>query len=380
VSVLRWIALGCAALPAALFLRNLRLFRTPPKTNARAKVSILIPARDEEANVASALDAALANADAEVVLLDDGSTDRTCEIADEIARREPRLRVLRGEPLPDGWIGKNHACAQLAVAASHPLLLFVDADVRLAPDAADRLAGALQNAGAKMISGVPRQEVETCSEKLLVPLIHFLLLGFLPFDGMRRSKRAAFATACGQLIMVDRTAYEQSGGHRAIRARVHDGLALPKQFRASGFHTDLVDVTTLATCRMYRRNADVWRGLLKNTHEGLGAPGRILPFTAMLLAGQVLPFALLPRRAAMAAAALALLPRIVAARRFRQPISSVLLHPFGIAALLAIQWVGLARWSSGRSTTWKGRELAGDRVPLTDAGKQVPERVQHAVH
>ncbi|CAN5518698.1 glycosyltransferase [soil metagenome] len=379
---LRWIALGCAALPAALFLRNLRLFKTPRATDEHASVSILIPARDEEANIGAALNTALANPDAEVVLLDDGSTDRTREIADEIARREPRLRILEGAPLPSGWIGKNHACAQLAKAASRPLLLFVDADVRLAPDAATRLAVAMRHSRARLISGVPRQEVGTFSEKLLVPLIQFLLLGFLPFDGMRRSRRPAFGTACGQLIMVDREAYERCGGHRAIRGRVHEGLALPKQFRAAGFHTDLVDATKLATCRMYRRNADVWSGFAKNTHEGLGAPARIVPITLLLLSGQVLPFALLPTRSwqAIVAAGLASLPRVVAARRFHQPLVSVVLHPIAIVAILAVQWAGLARWITGRPANWKGRELTADRVPLADAGEQIRERVQHAIH
>lgn len=338
---LRWIALGCAAVPAALFLRNLRLFTAPPRTSEPAKASILIPARDEETNIANAIKAALANRDVEVVVLDDGSSDRTYEIAVEIARHEPRLRILRGEPLPEGWLGKNHALAQLASAASHPLLLFVDADVRLAPDATARLAAALRQSRAKLISGIPRQEVGTFSEMLLVPLIQFLLLGFLPLGRMRRSTQPAYGTACGQLIMVDRDAYQRCGGHTAIRGRVHDGLALPKQFRRAGFHSDLVDVTELATCRMYRRNAEVWRGFAKNTHEGLGAPSRIVPATLLLFAGQVLPFAFLPR--------------LISVRRFQQPLVSVLLHPFGIAALVAIQWVGLVRWLCGKPVAWKGR-------------------------
>jgi len=358
---LGWIALICAAIPAALFLRNLRIFVAPPSTtNTASEISILFPARDEEANIAAAVAAALTNAEAEVLVLDDGSTDRTYEIVSAIAAREPRLRVLRGGPLPPGWVGKNFACAQLAAAASRPQLLFVDADVQLTPDAATRLAAALPQAGAHLISGVPRQEVGTFSEKLLVPLIHFLLLGFLPIARMRRSAHPAYGSACGQLIMVDRAAYEQSGGHGAICDSVHDGLTLPKQFRASGFRTDLVDVTELATCRMYRRDADVWRGLAKNTHEGLGAPARIVPFTLLLGLGQVLPFLLLATGSWMffVAAGLALLPRLIASWRFRQPLLGILLHPLAIAALLAIQWFGLVRWLSGESASWKGRSIA----------------------
>lgn len=357
MTALGWIAIVCAALPAILFVRNLRVFSAPRGQDLSPPVSILIPARDEESNIAGAIEAALGNSNAEVLVLDDHSTDHTHEIAATLAETEPRLRVLRGGELPAGCFGKNFACAQLAAAATHPLLLFVDADVRLAPDAASALAAGLRECDAQLISGVPRQITETFSEKLLVPLIQFLLLGFLPFGRMRRSNHPAYATGCGQLILVDRNAYERSGGHSAIFSRVHDGLALPKQLRTSGFRTDLVDVTTLATCRMYRRGADVWRGLLKNTHEGLGAPARIVPLTLFLLAGQVLPFALLAAGwwSGLVASALALLPRVLAARRFQQPILGVLLHPFAIAALLAIQWVGLGRFLRGKPARWKGR-------------------------
>lgn len=360
MTALSWIALVCAAVPAVLFMRNLAVFRAPRRRGV-APVSILIPARDEELNIAAAITSALLNPEAEVLVLDDGSTDRTRSIAAAIATHEPRLRILDGDALPKGWAGKNFACAQLAAAASHSVLLFVDADVRLAPDAAARLDATLNESGADLISGIPRQEVGTISEKLLVPLIHFLLLGFLPLRRMRQSARPAYGNACGQLIVVRREAYERSGGHGAVRDRVHDGLALPKRFRASGFRTDVCDVTELATCRMYRRNRDLWRGLAKNTHEGLGAPARILPVTLLLFCGQVLPFVLLAfgwwNIASITAALLALAPRIAGIRRFHQPLIGALLHPFAILALLGIQWTGLIRWMRGDSVAWKGRSV-----------------------
>ena len=346
-----------AAVPAVLFVRNIRLFQPPAGRDDSAAVSILIPARDEAANIAAAIHSALANPTAEVLVLDDNSGDRTYDIAAEIAEREPRLRVLRGEPLPDGWLGKNFACAQLAEAASNRLLLFIDADVRVAPAAVAQLAHALRTSGAELISGVPRQEVRTFSEQLLIPLIHFVLLGFLPLNRMRRSSHPAYGTGCGQLMMVDRNGYETAGGHHAIRHSVHDGLTLPKAFRSAGLRTDLIDVTALASCRMYRRDADVWRGLSKNTHEGLGAPARILPFSILLIAGQVLPFVLLTTGMwqAYAGAALALLPRAIAMRKFHQPLLGVLLHPLAVVALVGIQWAGLLRYIRGKPAAWKGR-------------------------
>jgi hypothetical protein len=174
--------------------------------------------------------------------------------------------------------------------------------------------------------------------------------------------------------MVDRHAYVQCGGHTAIRGNIHDGLALPKAFRAAGFRTDLVDVTEFCTCRMYRRDADVWSGLSKNTHEGLGAPARILPFTLLLMLGQVVPFVFLAsgRWMFFAAAALALLPRVLALRQFHQPILGVVLHPFAIVALLAIQWAGLLRWYTGRPVQWKQRAAFSRRG--THEVKEASER------
>jgi hypothetical protein len=375
--VIEWVALICAAIPAVMFLRNLRVFHPPQEQDTSAAVSVLIPARNEEKNIASCIGAALSSGNVEVVVLDDSSTDRTAEMV----AAEPRVRLIRGAELPHGWSGKNFACAQLAAAAKHPLLLFIDADVRLAPGAASVLAQSLGN--ADLLSGVPRQEVRTFSEQLLIPLIHFVLLGFLPLRWMRRSSHPAFGAACGQLMLIRRDAYEKSGGHGSIRGSTHDGVALPKAFRTAGCRTDLVDVTPLATCRMYGSNGDVWRGLMKNAHEGLGSPGRILPFTLLLFCGQVLPFVVLFTGTwiGAAAAVLALLPRLVAVRRFEQPLRGAVLHPLGVVALLGIQWAGLLRHLAGRPSRWRGREYsAGDRVAAADAAEQVPQRVQHAVH
>ncbi|MGI8437919.1 MAG: glycosyltransferase [Chthoniobacterales bacterium] len=382
-------ALVFAAWPALQFVRNLQIFAPPVEVDASAAdVAILIPARDEELNIREAVNAALANAGATVFVLDDGSTDRTPEIVNEIAAQEPRLRLLQGAGLPPGWIGKNWACAQLAAATEAPLLLFADADVRLAPTATASLAAWLRTSVAQLASGVPRQQVVTFSERLLIPLIHFVLLGFLPLERMRRSRHPAYATGCGQLVLAEAHAYRESGGHTSIRDRIHDGLALPKHFREAGFQTDLFDATNLATCRMYRSNAETWRGLTKNTHEGLGAPARIGPVTLILLVGQVAPFVLLACAhwlnawqliGALLAATLALIPRLLAITKFDQPLGSVLLHPLGVTALVAIQWAGLIRFLRGKPAHWKGRSLASDGVPLADAAEEIPKRVQHTL-
>jgi hypothetical protein len=368
-----------AVIPALLFRANLRAYRPPPAAPepsgaaTRPAVSVLIPARNEEATIGAALRTVLASrgVELEVLVLDDQSEDETAEVVSEIARQDSRVRLLRGQPLPPGWCGKQYACRVLARSACHPLLVFLDADVRLAPEALARLAAFLDLSRSDLVSGIPHQETGTLAERLLIPLIHFLLLGFLPLARMRRSLHPAYGAGCGQLFLARRSAYEASGGHEAIRASLHDGITLPRAFRAAGYPTDLCDLTPIASCRMYRAAGEVWRGLAKNATEGLASPGRILPATALLLGGQVLPPLLLAAGAwlPVPAACLALLaavasyyPRFAGAGRFRQSWLGALLHPAGVLLLLAIQWHALIRSARRRPAAWKGRTYQGHPV------------------
>lgn len=365
------VSLLLAAIPALLFRANLRAYRPPPSAPSIVPaVSILIPARNEETVIAATVEAALASrgVDLEILVLDDDSSDGTAAVVAGIATRDSRVRLMRGQPLPAGWCGKQYASALLAQAARHPLLLFLDAEVRLAPDGAARLAAYLEASQAELVSGLPREETGTFLEKLVIPLIHFVLLGFLPLQRMRRSRHQAYAAGCGQLFLARRPAYETAGGHAAIRASLHDGLTLPRAFREAGFHTDLCDLTMIARCRMYRSAGEVWRGLTKNATEGLAAPGMILPASALLLGGQVLPVVLLaatpwlpPLAVCLAFLAFvaAYYPRLAAAARFRQSWLGAALHPLGIVLFIAMQWHALIRLALRQPAAWKGREYTG---------------------
>lgn len=373
------VALILAAIPAGLFVVNLMFYQRIKPLGVplpfTAGVSVLIPARNEEANIEATVRAALENREGqlEVVVLDDHSTDRTAEIVARLAAVDSRVRLETAPPLPAGWCGKQHACQILARRARFSQLVFIDADVRLAPDALGRMIRFLNRSGAALISGVPRQELVTFSERLLLPQIHFVLLGFLPLPMMRWTNRPAFSAGCGQLFVIRREAYESVGGHESVRATLHDGVKLPRLFRRHGFKTALFDATDVASCRMYRTNGEVWRGLGKNATEGLAAPAAILPMSALLFGGQVLPFMLMAALPLMsfsgaiatgAAVGLAWLPRGIAVMRFRQPIGSALLHPIGVLALLLIQWIALVRQLAGRPAVWKGRSYSAAPKPV----------------
>jgi len=347
---LAWIAFVLAAAPAALYFWNAFLFRRAPSREpaSGSRISVLIPARNEEYFIAACVRAVLAsrNVELEVIVLDDHSDDRTAEVANGIG--DPRVRVEAAPPLPEGWNGKQHACFVLSKRARFPLLCFIDADVRLEPDALARMAAFLEQSKAGLISGFPRQETETFLEKLLLPLINWLLLSYLPMIGMRHTRCSMFAAGCGQFFLATREVYARAGGHAAIRDSMHDGVTLPRAFRRAVVHTDLCDATDLATCRMYRSNLATWNGLAKNAHEGVGGAKGIVPWTILLFSGLFVPFWVFPR--------------FYGAMRFRESLLSAVLHPIGVTVLIAIQWYALGRRAIGTPVGWKGRSMRARRV------------------
>lgn len=365
MTFLAWIAVVLAALSAGLAAANLKLARTPAARPAPegTLVSVLIPARDEEANIAGAIEAALASRDVavEVVVMDDGSSDRTPEIVERLAARDSRVRLERCPPLPEGWTGKVHACQRLADAARGTHLLFVDADVRLAPAAAAALVAHQADNGLALVSAVPRQIMKGPGELLTVPMINFLMLGYLPFALMRKRPDRGLGAACGQLMFFERSAYDAIGGHGSIRHLLHDGIQLARRLRDEGRMTDVVAGAELATCRMYDRFDQAWAGFVKNAHEGM-ANWRQLPVWTLLLGlGHVLPpilvllalmgiGSLLP---ALIALALSLGTRVAITRATGESLWTIPLHPATVAVGLAIQWASLLGF--GGRAGWKGR-------------------------
>jgi hypothetical protein len=376
VGILAAVAAVLAAVPALLTLANLRAFAGTPRAGGatqRSAVSVLVPARNEEAAIGRLCRDVLASTgvDLELVILDDDSRDATAAIVGEIAAADPRVRLVRGRPLPAGWCGKQHACWQLAEAARHDTWVFLDVDVSPTPDAIARAVAFLDASGAALAGGFPRQLTGSVLEWLLLPLIQFILLGFLPLARARRDNSPGLAAGCGQFFVTRRADYERAGGHAAIRASLHDGIKLPRAYRHVGLTTDVFDASDIASCRMYTRSVDVWRGLGKNATEGIGSPATILPFTLLLAGGQILPVVLVAAglaagwrgwpwwgiACAVVATGLSFLPRLLEAPRFRQSWASAIAHPLGVAVFLAIQWWALARRTLGLTTSWRGRSL-----------------------
>lgn len=271
-----------AALTIITGITILNVFTFPrldhaPRPERHPLVSLLIPARNEaeviEATVRRLLKQTYPNV--EVIVLDDNSSDDTTERANAAASGDPRLRVIRGAPLPEGWLGKNWACHQLSQAAQGDILVFTDADVIWTPDALDRLAGEMAHRQSDLQTVWPTQITKTWTERLVVPLMAHVIVGYLPLLAVHHIPWPIFAAAMGQCLAFRRTAYETVGGHAAVRDSIIEDVTFAKRIKEQGLRLRVADGGGVICCRMYHRWCEVRDGFAKNI---LAGHGNSIPF------------------------------------------------------------------------------------------------------
>ncbi len=369
-----WWCVAASALPLWMTLCNLCRYTksradAPPSA---CRVGVCVPARNEEANIEACVRSLLAQdaRDLRVIVSDDASTDSTAAVLARLASEDARLIVVHPPPLPAGWNGKQHACwhaARAAIDDGCAWLLFTDADVRFEPDAVRRSMDEAQRLNAPMVSTFPRQITGTLAEAALVPMMFFLLLGYLPMRRMRRSTAPACGAGCGQFLLIRSDIYRDIDGHRAFKDTMHDGIRMPRAVRALGHGTDLFDGSDLASVRMYRGWRETWRGFAKNAYEGVGSPGLLAFLTLLHIGGHAAAWVIAPLglalgwspliwASALAACGLQLAQRAMIARRVGHARSSVWLHPIGVTLMTAVQWRSLYLHQTGRRV-WRGRGI-----------------------
>jgi chlorobactene glucosyltransferase len=350
--------------------------RQHPPLQTSPKVSVLIPARNEEGSIAACVHSLLAQTYPafEVLVLDDHSSDATLPILQELARADSRLAVLTGSALPTGWLGKSWACTQLALHSSGELLLFTDADTVFAPHALSELVRSMAGEGADMLTGFPRQQVVTWGERLLVPFFSWAACCFLPLALAYRVRMPGLSTAVGQLMLFRREAYALIGGHARIHTSIVEDLDLARQIKAAGLRWRVVEVADLISCRMYSGSRAALEGFAKNYFAAFGF--RVLPYLFMfgwLAVMFWLPIALLGLWAAggvaylpqkvtelLASIALSLLLWLAPYISLRLPAWLALFYPPTLGVVFAVVVNSLFGSLSGR-LQWKGRTLARPR-------------------
>jgi chlorobactene glucosyltransferase len=269
--------------------RRPRLAEFAPRDEPRVpRVSVIVPARNEEETIGTCV-ASLRRSgyrDFEVIVVDDGSEDATASIVAGEAASDPRVRLVAGAPLPAGWFGKPWACVQGAAAATGEYLLFTDADVVHEPQLVGRSVRALEETGAGMVSIAPRQLLPGFWERLIMPQVLLLILLRYPDpERVNASDRTRDKIANGQFILVRRDAYDDVGGHSAVRHEVAEDLRLAQAFHARGHRVFLAVAEEFMAVRMYRSLGGIVEGWSKNVAIGSrhSVPAPIRPLVPWLL-------------------------------------------------------------------------------------------------
>jgi len=366
--------LACLVLIA---ITNLWLLRKRLGTYSPARygprVSILVPARNEQKNIVPCVESLLAQEyeNFEVIVLDDQSDDKTVSLLRERFAGHPRLIVLHGGPPPSGWVGKSWACHQLAQYASGELLLFTDADTRHHPRTLAHAVGALTAENLDFLSLFVHEEVGSWSERLIIPVIPWSILSFLPLGLAYSTRWAALSAANGQFLLFRRSAYEAIGGHEAVRQSAVEDLALARRVKQSGLRWRLLDGTDLVRCRMYRSYHELSEGLTKNLLAAFGYRLGwfifiwlwlgVMTFEPLIIVlSHLIGMPLGDVRPATMAVGLSLGLWGVSHRRWGYPVAWALGYPVSIALVIWLAWRSLLRTVRGQAT-WKERVLP--RVP-----------------
>ena len=327
----------------------------------RPLVSVLIPARNEEANIGGCLTHVLNQSytDFEVIVLDDQSEDDTYAIVAEMKKGYPNLTLVRGKDLPKGWNGKNWACHQLSHKARGEVIIFVDADCTLAPWTIETALAMMERYGLDLLSSFPTQKLKGIAGYLLVPVMDWLLLSFLPLRMVYLSPHKSFVAANGQFMAFIRKRYDAVGGHKAVGDQVVEDMELARAIKIQGFRM----MTTLGgpsiSCTMYTSFADAIRGFSKNFYPGFNTtPPRFSCMIALFAFFYLVPFFLVfVYPAVLIPLGLIWLQRLLLALTDRQnPITNVMLHPIQMVFMVAVG-INSMRVAEGKKIVWKGRRV-----------------------
>ncbi|APE34081.1 glycosyl transferase [Nocardia mangyaensis] len=372
---LTWAGTGLAALGAATAAYNLATLRTLPRqvSGVIEPVTVCVPARDE----ADRLPDLIADLRAQtgvprlrVLILDDASTDGTYEAALAAIGGDDRFTVLRSAAHPaPGWTGKAAACARLAARTDDAALVFIDADVRLTPQAVAAAVTELRKREAGMVSAWPVQVTGSVTESLVQPLLAWSWASTLPLGPANHSLRPSTAVACGQFLAVDAEAYRAAGGHGAVAASATEDLDLARAVRRAGHRTALVTASHAARTRMYTGATELTDGYTRWLWSAYG--GRLDTGAAVglfvALAYWIPPLAAVlgrgrTRRAGLLGYLAAVTSRLLARatetrhRPTHADLASALAHPVGVGHYLALWARSHHRYRTGR-LRWKQRPL-----------------------
>lgn len=352
------------------FLVSLYNFFTAPivgkgaflgETEPQPKVSILIPARNEENNIGNCLESCITQdyLNLEIIVLDDHSEDRTAQVVMSKTLTDLRVRLLIGKELPSGWLGKNWACNQMAGVATGEYLLFIDADVTLGKEVVSRVISTVKSNNIGMFSVFPTQILTGFGATIVIPIMNWLLLNFLPLRQVFQSDSPKFVAANGQFILFSKETYQKTGGHAAVKGMVVEDMELARRVKRSGVKLMTALGGDLVKCKMYSGFGESIKGFTKNFYPGFGISGItfIMMITSFLVI-YLLPFLFVFFNLFwLPAVILILFSKILISLISRSNLMvEIITHPFQVVILYITGLKSVYLAKTGR-LEWKGRIL-----------------------
>jgi glycosyltransferase involved in cell wall biosynthesis len=324
-------------------------------------ISVLIPARNEAYNIDKCLNHLL-NQDyknIELIVLDDNSEDNTKQIVESFSHKHEHLQLLKGKQLPKEWLGKNWACHQLSLYAKGQYFLFIDADMELQPNAISAAIEEMKRSEAKMLSVFSTQIIRSFGEWLVVPLMNWMLLAFLPLKQVYVSRNKSFVAANGQFMFWERKTYFEIGGHEIVKDKVVEDMEFARICKSKNIRIKTLLGGNLIYCKMYSGLSEAIRGFAKNFYPGFNINAFVfLLMITFFVIIFLLPFILVfINNLYFIPIVMIVLIRIIISIKSRQnTFINVLLHPLQLVLMYIVGIKSIINSKTGK-LDWKGRHI-----------------------
>lgn len=360
---LAYIVIGFTAVQLVVALVNLFTETHLPYTGERPamKVSVLIPARNEEKNIGKILGDLVKQTfrDIEVIVFNDQSEDRTARVVQEFTRTDPRFRLVNSATLPDGWLGKNYACHSLAAEAAGDCLLFLDADVRISGNLIGDAISHAERTKSDLVSIFPMQWIVTSGEWATVPNMNYILVTLLPLILVRKTRFASLAAANGQFMLFRKEAYREHLPHEKMKSSKVEDILIARHFKKNGKNVSCLLGDERISCRMYSDFAGAVNGFSKNVAEFFGGSYIMASlFWLVTTFGFIAVLLFLPFTFFLLYLAMYLSARIAVSISARQNILKNMLFMLPLQLSMGLFIVKSLTNKFFRKYSWKGREIS----------------------
>ncbi|MFN8578723.1 MAG: glycosyltransferase family 2 protein [Candidatus Sericytochromatia bacterium] len=325
--------------------------------NQKIKISVLIPARNEEKNIFKLLDS-LKNQiynNIEIIVLDDNSEDDTYNIVNNFCVSDERFKLIKGEQLPDNWLGKNWACHQLSKSSSGKYLIFLDADTTLYPEFIDSIVNYMENKDIKLLSLFPQQITLSLGEKIIVPFIYHILLSLLILHLVKIPYFSSLSAANGQCMIFDAENYKENNWHKKVKSSLAEDIIIIKTMKKSKYKVSALLGNNLIKCRMYNNLSDCISGFEKNIILIFGNFFILFFYIFFILLGFVFTTNIFHLQLI---ALFTIVSKVCTSKiRDQNILLDIMLYPFQIFFIILISVRTVYKKILKKEILWKGRKL-----------------------